>query len=339
MRSIRSEDEILAKWKGEVDKPVVSICCITYNHELYIEDALEGFLIQETDFPFEILIHDDASTDGTADIIREYEAKYPKLMKPIYQVENQYSKLPSISPRFLFPIANGKYIAMCEGDDCWIDKEKLQKQVVFLESNKEYIACYHNSKIIDEIDRVINDELISAPKDYQENDLLSASAFITVHSVMFRNVIKFKDEFNTLPFGDMMLWHLFGHYGKVKYLPDIEYAMYRWHEEGVWSSLDAITKLRKTLLARKVIRTKLASNLGAAKMLDAGTSAYVQNNLTGALKAHSFKLYWQLAVYLFKYEYLPKHRIVLWVLLSLYAFIGYQFFNALRFFKVIYESR
>ncbi|AFJ01907.1 glycosyltransferase [Methylophaga frappieri] len=92
MRNLRSQTEIMASWEGDLSSPVVSICCITYNHDAYIEDALEGFLIQETDFPFEILIHDDASTDRTADIIREYEAAYPNLIKPIYQVENQYSQ-------------------------------------------------------------------------------------------------------------------------------------------------------------------------------------------------------------------------------------------------------
>lgn len=98
-----------------------------------------GFLIQETDFPFEILIHDDASTDKTADIIREYELKYPHLIKPIYQKENQYSKgVGGMMATFNFPRARGKYIALCEGDDYWTDPEKLQKQVDFLEANPEY---------------------------------------------------------------------------------------------------------------------------------------------------------------------------------------------------------
>ena len=139
MRVLRSENEIIQNWKKDVTKPVVSICCIAYNHEPYIEDALEGFLIQETDFPFEILIHDDASTDKTADIIHEYEARYPKLIKPIYQTKNQYSqgKKPSY---FNFERAQGEYIAMCEGDDYWIDPLKLQKQVDFLKKNPEALA-------------------------------------------------------------------------------------------------------------------------------------------------------------------------------------------------------
>jgi len=102
--------------------PLVSICCLTYNHAPYIRDAIEGFLMQKTNFPVEILIHDDASTDGTADIIREYETRYPDIIKPIYQTENQYSKGVKISWEYQFSRARGKYIALCEGDDYWTDK-------------------------------------------------------------------------------------------------------------------------------------------------------------------------------------------------------------------------
>ncbi len=137
-------------------EPLVSICCITYNHELYIRDAIEGFLMQKTDFPFEILIHDDASTDGTADIIREYEAKYPDIIKPIYQTENQYSKGIKISATYNYPRAKGKYIALCEGDDYWIDPYKLQKQVDFLEANNDVNIIYHKVNILNPDNKIIS---------------------------------------------------------------------------------------------------------------------------------------------------------------------------------------
>lgn len=92
-----SEEEIMRKWIGDNDKPVASVICITYNHELYVEDAIRGFLIQKTTFPFEIIIHDDASSDRTAEIIMNYANKYPKIIKPILQKENQYSKAPNCS--------------------------------------------------------------------------------------------------------------------------------------------------------------------------------------------------------------------------------------------------
>lgn len=97
---------------------LVSICCITYNQKNYIRDTLEGFVSQKTNFSYEVLIHDDASTDGTADIIREYARRYPEKMKPILQLENQYAKgLYNVSGTYNFPRARGRYIAMCEGDD------------------------------------------------------------------------------------------------------------------------------------------------------------------------------------------------------------------------------
>ena len=126
-------------------KPIVSICCITYNHENYIRDAIEGFLMQKTTFPIEIIIHDDASTDKTAEIVKSYAEKHPDLILPILQAENQYSKGIPIST-YAYPKARGKYIAFCEGDDYWTDPYKLQKQVDFLESNPDCSWCFHASE-------------------------------------------------------------------------------------------------------------------------------------------------------------------------------------------------
>jgi len=132
-------------YKMENVRPTVSICCITYNHAPYIRSALDGFLMQETDFAYEILIHDDASTDGTADIIREYTARYPDIIKPILREENQYSKGISNISIFNFPRARGEFIAMCEGDDYWTDPHKLQKQVDYLRAHPDCALCFHSS--------------------------------------------------------------------------------------------------------------------------------------------------------------------------------------------------
>src|SRR3972149_8846841 len=128
-------------------KPLVSVCCITYNHEAYIRNSIEGFLMQITTFPIEIIIHDDASIDNTSDIIREYEIKYPEIIKAIYQTENQWSKGIKPSPTYVWPRARGKYIALCEGDDYWTDPHKLQKQVDFMENHQEYSLCSHRYSI------------------------------------------------------------------------------------------------------------------------------------------------------------------------------------------------
>jgi glycosyltransferase involved in cell wall biosynthesis len=124
---------------------MVSVVCTAYNHEAFIRSALDGFVMQKTNFPFEVLIHDDASTDGTADIIREYAEQYPEIIRPILQTENQYSKKIPITNEIILPKARGKYVAFCEGDDFWTDETKLQKQVDFLEKNPDYVACAHNS--------------------------------------------------------------------------------------------------------------------------------------------------------------------------------------------------
>lgn len=119
----------------------VSVNCLVYNHEKYLRKCLDGFVMQKTNFKFEVLIHDDASTDGSVMIIREYEKKYPDIIKPIYQAENQYSKHVGISRIFQYPRAKGKYIAFCEGDDFWCDENKLQMQYDAMESNPEAVFC------------------------------------------------------------------------------------------------------------------------------------------------------------------------------------------------------
>lgn len=126
--------------KDTEKKPVVSIICLTYNHAPYIRECLDGFMMQETDFTFEVIIHDDASTDGATDIVKEYAAIYPDIIKPIIQTENQYSKHNdfNVIMKLCLDRCGGKYIAFCEGDDYWIDPLKLQKQVDFLKNNSEF---------------------------------------------------------------------------------------------------------------------------------------------------------------------------------------------------------
>ena len=135
----------------------VSVLCAAYNHEEYLRQTLDSFLNQKTDFPFEVLVNDDASTDSTGDIIREYAAKYPDVIRPFYQKENLYSRRINLYDVVFFPACRGEYIAVCEGDDYWNDPEKLQLQVNWLDAHPEYSACVHNSigRFTDQPDKVL----------------------------------------------------------------------------------------------------------------------------------------------------------------------------------------
>ena len=130
-------------------EPMVSICCAAYNHAPYIAQALESFLAQEAPFSIEILVHDDASTDGTQEILREYARRYPDVVKPLFETENQYSKGVAIDPTFNYPRARGKYIALCEGDDLWSDPHKLRRQVDYMEAHPDCTFCFTNGLIRD----------------------------------------------------------------------------------------------------------------------------------------------------------------------------------------------
>lgn len=216
---------------------MLSVCCTTYNHEKYVREAINGFLIQKTDFPFEIIIHDDASTDRTADVIFEYVEKYPRLIRTIIQAENQYSKGGLINPRFVFPQAAGKYLALCEGDDYWTDSSKLQKQVDFLENNPDYVITYTDCQPFDE-HGPIDADYGGAREDLSELELKKATPIFTL-TTCFRNVIdEVPLDLMSARYGDFVTWSLLGHYGKGKYLPEITPSAYRVHDRGIHSSKD-----------------------------------------------------------------------------------------------------
>ena len=220
-----------------MDKPLVSICCITYNHEPYIRDCLDGFVMQRTNFPFEVLIHDDASTDRTADIIREYEAKYPDIVKPIYQTENQFSKGVSLSMTLNYPRARGKYIAKCEGDDYWVDPLKLQKQFDFLESHPDYSMCgCRNWRRDDILKTVVKDADVQCPRKscnglntqyLFDNPFATASHFFRTADLQRIKPLLIRDTKNIL-FGDLQhVFHL-SQLGEVEVMPD-RMVVYRIH--------------------------------------------------------------------------------------------------------------
>ena len=175
--------------------PLVSIRCAVYNHEPYLRQCLDGFVMQKTTFPFEAIVHDDASTDGSADIIREYAEKYPDIIKPIYEKENQYSKHDGSFRRIMDAAIHpkAKFIAYCEGDDYWTDPEKLQMQVDFLESHPEYTMCFHRARTIldetgDETDRFPSEPFKTIQdRDYSSTELMQVWTVPTASMVYRRD--------------------------------------------------------------------------------------------------------------------------------------------------------
>lgn len=233
------EAEIIKKWSDD-KLPLVSICSLTYNHEKYIRQCLDGFLMQKTTFPFELIIHDDASTDNTAIIIEEYKKRYPQIIKPIYQTENQYSKGRRPTIEYNFPRAKGKYIAMCEGDDYWTDPLKLQKQVNFLEANKHINVCFHQINYIDKDDRDLglpDYPFDSTTSQYFIYENIIENWCINTCSVLLRN------PFGKLPLsicnykiGDQPLFYFINMGKNFYYFPDVM-ASYRITNTGFTSTL------------------------------------------------------------------------------------------------------
>ncbi|MFC0876140.1 glycosyltransferase family 2 protein [Saccharicrinis sp. FJH2] len=228
--------------------PLVTIVCITYNHEKYIGQAIEGFLNQKTTFEMEILIHDDASTDNTANIIREFQKK-DKRIKVIFQKENQYSI--GAKP-FLSVLRTGelaKYIAICEGDDYWTDPLKLQKQVDFLEANPEYGMVHTSHAIYSEHEQKFLKRKFDAP-EHNDNptfeDILLKNPVSTLtvlaNTSLIRRVVSEFPDNNTWKMGDFPMWLGIAHYSKIKYLPD-NTAVYRVLNNSLSNQLDFSKKM------------------------------------------------------------------------------------------------
>jgi glycosyltransferase involved in cell wall biosynthesis len=223
---------------GSNNLPLLTVICTSYNHENFITKCLDGFVMQQTNFSFEVIVHDDASTDNTVQIVREYESKYPYLFNNIYQKENQYSKNEvNIWSHIMFPKARGKYIAICEGDDYWTDPLKLQKQVDFLEANSEFGLCHTDySRYIQTTQKSLYHGIQPRTIDVFYG-LIKAEYPIGTLTTVFRNEI-WKDYINDVDLenrnwlmGDLPFWMYLSRAHKVHYIDDIT-AVYRVIEES-----------------------------------------------------------------------------------------------------------
>lgn len=237
--------------------PVVSVFCITYNHEKFVRDAIEGFLMQETTFPVQIFIHDDASTDETAAIIKEYAETYPQLFWTVLQTENQWSKG---NKKILFEYLGqqrGEFIALCEGDDYWTSPDKLQNQVATLDKNLEASGCYHMAGVLSadgEIHKVI-------PPPEMRQDRVMADAFrnfwVPTCSLLYRRGARPADMLWAahLPMGDVPLFAELCDYGPLVFIPK-QWSVYRIHSGGIWSGRSRIKQLEDMLALQNAVHKR-----------------------------------------------------------------------------------
>lgn len=283
----------------------MSVYCKAYNHEKYIRSCLEGFVNQKTNFKFEVIIHDDASTDKTPEIIKEYQEKYPEIIRPIFQKENQYSKRVPVLSLYMLPMMRGKYIACCEGDDFWTSENKLQMQVDFLESNSEYSACVHNTEVLN----ISNGRKFKYYNDKDRNvtmsDVIKGSHYCYhTSSLMYRiQYAKERPEFLRIQkgVGDYPLGIYLAMMGKIKFFGQVM-SVYRYGTEGSWThrmgndSKKIILSYKdkiKMLEAANEYSSRKYEDLFQAKIMQTRCDILIQEEKYKELKKAPYKEYYK----------------------------------------------
>lgn len=280
-----------------MDTPLVTVRCLTYNHEPYIRQCLEGLVMQQTKFKFEAIVHDDASIDGTATIIAEFAEKYPEIIKPIYETENQYSKKDGSLSRIMDLNTRGKYVAFCDGDDCWIDSMKLQKQVDFLESNLDYGLVHteidhwyeQNDQTINKFNKSTNNII---PTGWVFDDLMNPQKyFIKLSTVLLRKELYDKRigylelKANNVLSIDLVVWLELSRYAKFGYLSDST-MLYRVLGESMSNFnsvdkscqfLDSVLEIREYFADRCNVSSEVRSKISIAKCLNSFNRSLYKN--------------------------------------------------------------
>lgn len=242
--------------------PLVSIWITTYNHEKFISEAIEGVLMQKTNFSYEMVIGEDCSTDGTREILLGYKEKYPDKIQ-LFLPEQNLGMIPMFEATY--SLCRGSYVAWLDGDDYWTDPYKLQKQVDFLEANPDFVMCFHNIRFLD---HTKNKEFNhGGPQFTGINNTLFIEHILHNHnqvfalSVVYRNVLpeKLPDWFYQLPFPDWGFYTLLVAHGKIKYFPDIM-GVYRIHKAGSYSGLSQQEKFNQMITFFNLLKSKLGAN-------------------------------------------------------------------------------
>lgn len=242
---IKTEQQIMQNWQTR--EMMVSITCVAFNHEYCIAEALDSFLMQETTFPFEILINDDCSTDKTAQILKAYETKYPNIVKPVYQLDNQFSQGVNTMV-ILFPYVKGKYVAFCDGDDYWTDKNKLALQVAEMEKHPELDMSFHSSyKVSNGKELGVHCKQADGDKIFTaEEVILGGGVFCPTASIIFTNrlISALPNWFKTAIPGDFSTQIMGAVKGGALYI-DKCMAAYRVGVSSSWSCSELLEEAHK----------------------------------------------------------------------------------------------
>lgn len=268
-----------------MEKPILTIYCLAYNHGNYIKKTLEGFIRQKTEYKFKVIVHDDASTDDTAKIIKEYADKFPDIISPIFQIENQYSKGVKIVNEFITPRLEGKYIAVCEGDDYWCDENKIQIQIDYMENNQDCALCVHNTEFMNEdgtsMGKFFNK--FNEERDFSTDELIRASdgGFFHLSSFLYRleDRLNYPSEFYIKGVGDYPLTIYLSTKGRVHYIDKVM-SKYRVMSKGSWT--------QRINSSKKSKKKHLESMIAGIKAMDEATDYIYHESFVFAEKNQKF---------------------------------------------------
>jgi glycosyltransferase involved in cell wall biosynthesis len=315
-----SEAEIISRWKGDLAKPVVSVICNTYNQKQYIEDAIRGFLIQKTDFPFEVIINDDASFDGAREVIQKYVRAYPKIIRPIFQATNQFSqgKKPTL---LSMGYANGDYIALCEGDDFWISQDKLKVQLDFILKNNNLNIVFHsammlldNGEFLSFCNHGVDEMVADVGSIIERGGPFMPTASLFFKTSFFNNVVSQNSQFfNFFSSGYFIQVFLSAPEG-AGYLPT-PMSVYRVQTEGSWS--ESIKTNPERFIAW--VSTFVAASIQANKIFKGTYSREfkkaVRKKLLSLANNEDIEVSKRKSVLLSQCEFLKYRDFVLWYLI------------------------
>lgn len=250
------------------NQPLVSVALITYKQEEYIAECIESAVAQKVDFPIEIVVGDDCSPDGTGAILEEYAQKYPEIIKYKRREKNL-----GMHKNWEYTIKDctGKYIALLEGDDYWIEEDKLAKQVKLMEANPDAAMIFTNAEVLNQTSMVADDTYVMRSFDERQefsfDELLKSNPAPTC-TVLFRNGLfeKFPEEYYQSPYADWMFNLLNAEHGRILYMKDVT-SVYRYHPGGVFGQSDELMRIRRMLQCYELIASIFSHNARAVKLV------------------------------------------------------------------------